>query len=79
MRNAKFVCFGQRVGNLRTVSNRLRGWQRTFFQTVFQGLALQKFHDEKIYAVLVADIVQGADVGMGELGNRFGLPLQALL
>ncbi len=79
MGNAQLVCFGQGVGNLRTVANRLLGWQRAFFQTAFQGLAVQKFHDEKIHAVLVADVVQRADVGMGELGNRFGLPLQALL
>ncbi len=61
------------------VANRLFGWQRAFFQAALQSLAFQKFHYQKIDAVLVSDIVQSADVGVLQSGNGLGLALEALL
>jgi len=43
--------------------------------TMFQGYAIEKFHGDEDLAVLVADVVDGADVGMVERGRglRFAL------
>ena len=49
-----------------------------FHQTVGQGLAFQILHDQKIHAVLSADVIERADIGMLQRGNRLGFPLQAL-
>ena len=54
------------------------GWQRPLFQPLGQRLSFQVFHDDEINAVLPADVVQRADVGMIQAGNNFGLALEAL-
>src|SRR5579863_145635 len=73
-----FVGFCQRVGYLRRIANDLVGWERAFEQALLQGFTLDQFHDQEINAILMADIVQGADVGMRKFGNCLCFALQAL-
>jgi len=68
----------ERAGNLNPILQYLNRWQRSLFQSLGQRLAVQVFHDNEINAVLVADVVQRADVRMIQAGNNFGLALEAL-
>ncbi len=43
-----------------------------------QRLSLQVLHDQVLDTVLIAHVVERTDVGMRELGDRLGLPLEAL-
>src|SRR5271169_4586614 len=53
--------------------------QRAFSQPFGQGFAFEVFHHQVIGAVLGADVVEMADVGMVQRGNGAGLALHALL
>ena len=64
MNDSAFVRALQALTNFNTDFQDLLGGQRTFSQAVGQGLAIEKFHDEEIDAILMADIMQSADVGM---------------
>ncbi len=44
---------------------------------MFERLAIEKFHGDEGFAVLLADIVDGADVGMIEGGGGLGFALEA--
>jgi hypothetical protein len=48
-------------------------------QAIGQSLAFEVFHDQKVGAVLRADVVKCADIRVLERGNSFGLALHALL
>ena len=65
--------------NLDSVLQNLRHRQRPLAQTVRQSLALQVFHHQVVDAILAADIVQSADVGMVQRRNRARFPIEALL
>ena len=54
----------QPVADLGPVSQDLLDGQRPLAQTVCQGLTFQVFHDQVVDAILVANVVQRADVGM---------------
>ena len=41
-------------------------------------VSLQILHDQVVDAVVLAHVVEGADVGVGEAGDGLGLPLEAL-
>ncbi len=47
-------------------------------QAVSEGFALQKLHDQKIDAVVLADVVKGADVGIVQRRDGLRLALEAL-
>jgi hypothetical protein len=51
--------------------------QRALLQPVGQRLALETLHDEKRHALLVTDVVECADVGMGELRDRARFTIEA--
>src|SRR4029077_2282627 len=68
----------ERAGNLRPVLQYLNRLQWPFFQSLGHRLALQVFHDNEINAILVADVVQRADVRMIQARNNFGFALEAL-
>jgi len=53
--------------------------KRAFLQALCKRLAFHAFHDQIVDAVLMADIIQHADVWMIQAGNRFGFTLEALL
>jgi hypothetical protein len=48
-------------------------------ETISQGFPFQVFHHQVINAVLLADIVERADVGMIQRRNRACLPIEPLL
>ena len=78
MHHAAAVRFIQRVGNLCGILKNLFQRQRAFEQARGQRLAFQILHDQEINAVLLADIVQHADVGMIQARDNFGFALEAL-
>jgi len=54
-------------------------WQRPFFQGAGKSFAFQILHDEVVDSVLVADIIERANVWMIKAGDGFGFSLKALL
>jgi hypothetical protein len=64
--------------DLRREPYRLFRRQRSSPQALVEGLSLDQLHYQKRGTVLVADVVEGADVGMREPRDRFGFTLQAL-
>ena len=50
--------------------------KRAFLQPLRQRLAFDVLHDEVVQTVLLADVVEGADVRMVELGDGFGFALE---
>ena len=53
--------------------------QRTFKQTIGERLAFQVFHDEVADPVLLANVVEMADVGMTQTGNGARFAIKAFL
>ena len=78
MDDALPVRLGQRVGDLDAVPQRLLERERPLHEAVRERLAFEEFHDEVLDAVLIADVVERADVGVGELRDRLRLPLEPL-
>src|SRR5450631_1817273 len=48
-------------------------------QTVVEALALQVFHHQKIDSVLMADVMQGTDVGMVQRRNHPRFAIETVL
>ena len=69
----------QRVRNLDGDLERLIQRQRALLQPLGQRLALQLLHDQEVDPVLVADVVQGANVRVAQAGDGLGLALESLL
>jgi len=57
---------------------RLADGERTFRQPIGECLAFEVLHDEVRRPGLFTDVVQCADMGMVDPGNRAGLPIEAL-
>ena len=53
--------------------------QRAFSQPLRQGLSLDVLHDEVVHAVLLAYIMERANMQVVELGDGLGLALEACL
>ena len=68
----------QGIGHLDPITQYLLELERSLEKPVRQRLALQVLHDQELDAVLVAHVVERADVRMGELGDRLRLPLETL-
>ncbi len=64
MHDALAVRSIESIGDFHSVARDLLHRQDTSQQTILQRLALQTFHDQKINAILAADVVQGADIRM---------------
>src|SRR6202161_3505323 len=62
--------FLQRLANLDGHAQQFRRRHRALLDALGERLALQIFHDKKIRAVLLADVVERADIGVIEAGNR---------
>jgi len=45
---------------------------------MLESVAFEKFHSDKSAAVLLSDVVDGADVGVIQGGGGFGFALEAL-
>ena len=78
MRDPQLVRFGQRARNLCRVSQSLLRRQRPPDEPLFQRFAFQVLHDQKIHAVLMANVMEAADVRMREFGNCLGFAFQPL-
>src|SRR6185436_914451 len=76
--NAGAVRDGQRTGDLDPDGQRLVDRQRAFLEPGLQRFALEQLHHEVGGTLVLADVVQRADVLVGELGDRARLPIEAL-
>src|SRR5271166_4608418 len=63
----------ERVGNLDAESDQGFDVERTTFNAMLQSLSFKKLHRDERQAVLLVDLVNGADVGM--VKSRCGLRL----
>ncbi len=79
MHHAAAMRFIERIRDLRTKFQDLVEGQRAFFESLRQGLALQAFHHQIVHTVLMAYVVQYADVRMIQAGDRFRFSFEALL
>jgi hypothetical protein len=66
----------ERVGDLAGDLQRLVERERPFLEPRGQRLALEMRHDQIVRAVTLADVVDAADVGMIQGGDRAGLALE---
>ena len=73
MDNALRVGRVQRVGDLNSELHHLLHLQRPTLDAMLQGFAFEQFHGDERLAILLADVVNGADVGM--IKRRSGLRL----
>ena len=73
------MCLVQPVRDLNAVLQSLVEWERAFLQSLRERLSLDVLHDDEIDTVLLADIVERADVRVIELRDRLGLTLEACL
>ena len=78
MRDALAMRLIQRVGNFDRVLQHLLDRQRTFHQAMREGLAFQILHHQEIDIVLMAGVVERADVGMIQAGDGFCFAVEAL-
>ena len=77
MHDAGLVGFLQAVANFAADFQDLLGRERTFENARGERFAFEKFHDEKVGAVLVADVVEVANVRMREGRDRAGFAIEA--
>src|SRR5438128_11520779 len=69
--------FIERIGDLDAELHLLIKWQRSALQALGERLAFEKFHDEVIRAVLLADVIQRAYMRMIQRSDRLHFPLEA--
>jgi hypothetical protein len=67
----------QSIRDLNSIFQRLVELQRSFLQQLGQRLTLDVLHHDEVDTVLLADVVQGADVRMIQLRYGFGFALEA--
>ena len=77
MDNAGFVGPGKSFGNLHGDSDDFADGKITGGEKFAQGFSFDEFQNEEIDAVLVADVVKGADIWMREAGDGAGFVIQA--
>src|ERR1700739_4014903 len=79
MDQAEAMRFGQSVGNFDGDLEQFARRQRTFLQTLRECFAFEKFHDQEVDAGLRANVIEVADVGMSDGGERAGFAFEAAL
>ena len=79
MDDAGAMGLGERVCDLDRVLERLVTRERSPRQSVRKRLAFDELHDQEISPVLTSDVIQRTDVGMVQLRDRPGFPLEPLL
>jgi len=67
----------ERIGDLDAVTNDVRERQRPARDALGERLAFEQLHHQIAAAVVLADVVQRADVRMVELRDRARFPLEA--
>ena len=78
MHDARAVGFVERVGDFGGDLDGVAERQRAPGDAIRQRLALEILHDEKGGALVIADVVQRADVGVIELGDRPRFAIETL-
>ena len=78
MDDAVAMGFVEGVGDLNAVAQDLGRRQRALGECLGQRLAFEILHDDVVDAILRADVVERADVGMVQAGDGAGLALEAL-
>src|SRR5216684_4409043 len=78
MDDAMMMCVIERIGDLDRGAQHLIDWQGASKQPVGERLSLDILHHEVWQAVLLADVMERADVRMVEAGNRARLPFEPL-
>jgi len=79
MHDAATMSLVQCVGDLHSVLEDLLQRKRALFQAFRQRLAFHALHNEVVDSVLMADIIERANVRMIKAGDGFGFSLKALL
>jgi hypothetical protein len=79
MHHAALVRSLQPLANLNPIFQHQFGWKRALRQAFGQRLAFQELHDQEVDAILMADVVQGANVGMVQGRYSAGLAIETLL
>ena len=70
--------FVEGVGDLRAVLEHVVQGQRPLDEALFERFAFQALHNDEIDSILVADIMENADIGMIQAGYGFGFAFEAL-
>jgi len=78
VRDSLAVRLVERVGDLDGVLQNLFERKRTFLEAFRQRLPFEMLHHQEISAVLVPDVVEGADVRMVQAGDGASFALEAL-
>jgi hypothetical protein len=79
MHNTTAMSFFQPMADFSCIFQYLLDRERSLIQTVGEGFAFQVFHNQKIDAVLMTDIVERADVRMVQGRNRTCFAFKPLL
>ena len=72
------MCPIERRTDLDSVPKGLIDTEGPLTQSRCQGFAIDVFHDKERRPVLLADVVERADVGMAQLADEPGFPLETL-
>ncbi len=75
--NALGMSCVQRIGNLDGETDQHIGLYRNPSDAMLQRQAVEKLHGDECLAVLLADVIKSADVGMIQRGGGLGLALKA--
>jgi hypothetical protein len=68
----------KRVGDLGGEAECFVEWDLPLLEAVGERVTLQLLHDQEVDRPFLAHVVEGADVGVGELGDRLRLAFEAL-
>ena len=79
MDHSVLIRFLEALADVDSVLQHLLRRQRSFHQAIAQGLAVEEFHDQEIRPILVADVMQGTDIGVVQRRNSPRFALEALL
>ena len=77
MDNAAGVSRVECVGNLDTQFQQLFNLERAALDLVFEGCTVQILHRDESLPLLLADVIDGADIGMVQGRSRLGFTLEA--
>ena len=69
----------ERLGNVDGMAQDLVGWQGTAGKAAADRLAFQQLHHDVVAAVLLADVIQRADMRVIQTGNGSRFALEPLV
>ncbi len=72
--DAPFVCGIERIGHLNSQLQHSLERKRISFDEMFESLAIEEFHHNEVLPLMLADLVNRADIGMVQRGCGAGFP-----